>query len=89
VRVLLVTDDNILNILPKSYPTGQMSNILALIHDAFQPLNYWSGFMSKDTQYTGVAMDTHIYQMFDDQVCPSSMSPGAFDRHSLRDNALL
>ncbi|KAI0281199.1 exo-1-3-beta-glucanase [Russula aff. rugulosa BPL654] len=49
------------------YPTGQASNILALIHDAFQPLDYWSGFMSKYTQYTGVAMDTHIYQMFDDQ----------------------
>lgn len=80
---------DILNILPKSYPTGQASNILALIHDAFQPLNYWSGFMSKYTQYTGVAMDTHIYQMFDDQVCPSSMSPGAFDRHSLMDNPSL
>jgi aryl-phospho-beta-D-glucosidase BglC (GH1 family) len=49
------------------YPTGQQSNILVLIHDAFQPLSYWNGFMSKYTQYTGVAMDTHIYQMFNDQ----------------------
>jgi len=49
------------------YPTGQQSNILALIHSAFQPLSYWNGFMSKDTQYVGVAMDTHIYQMFNEQ----------------------
>src|SRR6266403_3611866 len=64
----LTSDDNALNILPISYPTGQQSNTLALIHDAFQPLSYWNGFMSKNTQYVGVAMDTHIYQMFTDQV---------------------
>jgi glucan 1,3-beta-glucosidase len=81
----LATDDDTLNILPKSYPTGQQSNMLVLIHDAFQPLSYWNGFMSKYTQYTGVAIDTHIYQMFNDQVCPSSTSPNAFDRHSLMD----
>jgi hypothetical protein len=74
----LVTDDDILNSLPKSYPTGQVSNILALIHNAFQSLDYWNGFMSKYTQYAGVAMDTHIYQMFDDHVRPSCTSPGAF-----------
>ncbi len=83
----LASDDYTLNILPKSYPTGQSSNMLVLIHNAFQPLNYWSGFMSKYTQYTGVAIDTHIYQMFDDQVCPSSTSPGACDRHSLMDTS--
>jgi aryl-phospho-beta-D-glucosidase BglC (GH1 family) len=83
----LATDDDTLNILPKSYPTGQQSNILALIHNAFQPLSYWNGFMSKDTQYTGVAMDTHIYQMFDDQVCPSSTSSDAFDRRMFMDTS--
>lgn len=77
----LITNNDISKICPKSYPTGQMSNILALIHDAFQPLDYWDGFMSSYTSYTGVAMDTHIYQMFDDQVCTSSMSLGAFDRY--------
>ena len=69
-ELFLATDGDMLNILPKSYPTGQQSNILLLIHDAFQTLSYWNGFMSKYTQYTGVAMDTHIYQMFNDQVCP-------------------
>jgi len=47
------------------YPSGttQPSNTLTLIHDAFQPLSYWNGFM-QSPQFTGVAMDTHIYQMF-------------------------
>jgi len=49
------------------YPTGQQSNIVVLIHDAFQSLSYWNDFMPHD-QYTGVAMDTHIYQMFTDEV---------------------
>jgi len=49
------------------YPTGQQSNVVALIHDAFQSLSYWDNFMPND-QYTGVAMDTHIYQMFSDEV---------------------
>ena len=84
----LATDDDTLIILPKRYPTGQQSNILLLIHDAFQPLSYWNGFMSKYTQYTGVAMDTHIYQVFNDQVCPSFKSPDAFDQHSLMDTSL-
>ena len=70
----LASDDNALNILPISYPTGQQSNTLALIHDAFQPLSYWNGFMSKNTQYVGVAMDTHIYQMFTDQVHPCPLA---------------
>ncbi|KAI0275227.1 glycoside hydrolase family 5 protein [Gloeopeniophorella convolvens] len=53
------------------FPNGQdkpESNILELIHDTFQPLSFWDGFMPKD-KFQGVAMDTHIYQMFsDDQV---------------------
>ncbi|KAF8481712.1 exo-beta-1,3-glucanase [Russula ochroleuca] len=48
------------------YPTGQQANTYLLIHDAFQPLSYWNNFMPRN-QYTGVAMDTHIYQMFTDQ----------------------
>lgn len=79
----IATVDDTLNILPKRYPTGQSSNILVLIHDAFQSLDYWNGFMSKGSQYIGVGMDTHRYQMFDDQVCPSSTPPGAFDQHPL------
>ena len=75
-----------MNILSISYPTGQQTNILALIHDAFQPLSYWNGFMPVD-QYTGVAMDTHIYQMFKDQVCLPSMSLDAFSRHPLMDTS--
>ncbi|KAI9453571.1 exo-beta-1,3-glucanase [Lactarius psammicola] len=47
------------------YPTGQRSNIVVLLHDAFQPLSYWNNFMPQQ-RYDGVAMDTHIYQMFTD-----------------------
>ena len=39
-----------------------------MIHDAFQPLSYWNGFMTLPN-YDGVAMDTHIYQMFSVAVC--------------------
>ncbi|KAI9570306.1 glycoside hydrolase family 5 protein [Boletus coccyginus] len=45
--------------------TGRASNTVELIHDAFQPLSYWTGFMTPPS-YDGVAMDTHIYQMFSD-----------------------
>jgi glucan 1,3-beta-glucosidase len=47
------------------YPTGQQSNTLVVLHDAFQALTYWNNFMPQQ-QYDGVAMDTHIYQMFSD-----------------------
>ncbi|KAI0050559.1 glycoside hydrolase family 5 protein [Auriscalpium vulgare] len=43
--------------------TSQQSQTLVLLHDAFQPLSYWNGFQPPPT-YQGVAMDTHIYQMF-------------------------
>lgn len=46
------------------YGTSQQSNTVVLIHDAFQPLSYWQGFMTAAGGYQGVAMDTHIYQMF-------------------------
>lgn len=38
-----------------------------MIHDAFQPVSYWNGFMPPD-QYHGVFLDTHIYQVFSDGV---------------------
>jgi len=34
-----------------------------LIHDAFQSLSYWNGFLAYPN-YNGVAMDTHIYTIF-------------------------
>ncbi|OJA19124.1 hypothetical protein AZE42_02153 [Rhizopogon vesiculosus] len=58
-----------------SYPYGssQQSNTVELIHDAFQSLSYWDGFMSS-SDYQGVAMDTHIYQMFSDEQVAYSYS---------------
>jgi aryl-phospho-beta-D-glucosidase BglC (GH1 family) len=49
------------------YPPGtsQQSNTVELIHDAFQPLSYWAGWETPPN-FNGVAMDTHIYQMFSD-----------------------
>ncbi|KAH7925913.1 glycoside hydrolase family 5 protein [Leucogyrophana mollusca] len=43
--------------------TSEPSNTVQLIHDAFQPLSYWTGFETGPNFY-GVAMDTHIYQVF-------------------------
>ncbi|KAK0189581.1 exo-beta-1,3-glucanase [Armillaria mellea] len=40
------------------------TNAVVLIHDAFQDLSYWKDFMVDKDKYDGVAMDTHIYQMF-------------------------
>jgi len=49
------------------YGSSEQSNTVVLLHDAFQPLSYWDGFMNYNNgQYQGVAMDTHIYQMFSD-----------------------
>ena len=45
------------------FGSSQQSNTLVLLHDAFQPLSYWSGFQTPPN-WQGVAMDTHIYQMF-------------------------
>jgi len=47
------------------YPfgTAQQSNLISMIHDAFQPLSYWKGFQTPP-QFQGVIMDTHIYQVF-------------------------
>ena len=51
------------------YGSSNQSNTVELIHDAFQPLSYWNNQMTVDEGYQGVAMDTHIYQMFSDEVC--------------------
>ncbi|KAI0036398.1 exo-1-3-beta-glucanase [Vararia minispora EC-137] len=47
------------------YGTSQQSDTVVLLHDAFQPLSYWNGFMPTPN-YEGVAMDTHVYQVFSD-----------------------
>ncbi|GJJ13359.1 hypothetical protein Clacol_007611 [Clathrus columnatus] len=46
--------------------SSQESNLVELIHDAFQPLSSWNGFEAAPN-YQGVMLDTHIYQMFSDQ----------------------
>ena len=43
-----------------------------MIHDAFQPLSYWDGFMAPPN-WQGVILDTHIYQMFSVTVCIKSL----------------
>lgn len=45
------------------FGTSQQGNTVVLIHDAFQPLSFWADFMDPP-HWEGVAMDTHIYQMF-------------------------
>jgi hypothetical protein len=65
--------DKMATILPLSYPNGLQSNVVTLIHDAFQPLSYWTNFMPRG-EFVGVAIDTHIYQMFMDEVSLRSMS---------------
>ena len=38
-----------------------------MIHDAFQPISYWRGFMPSPN-WEGVVLDTHLYQVFSDAV---------------------
>ncbi|KAH0591089.1 Glucan 1,3-beta-glucosidase [Termitomyces sp. J132] len=45
------------------YGTSQQSNTVLVIHEAFQGLNYWQGFMPTPN-WQGVMMDIHKYQMF-------------------------
>ncbi|OAX40064.1 glycoside hydrolase family 5 protein [Rhizopogon vinicolor AM-OR11-026] len=47
------------------YGTSTQSNTVVLLHDAFQSLSYWAGFETPPN-WQGVAMDTHIYQVFSD-----------------------
>ncbi|KAL0951612.1 hypothetical protein HGRIS_008292 [Hohenbuehelia grisea] len=55
------------------FGTSQQSNTVVLIHDAFQPLSFWNGFM-QPPNWEGVAMDTHIYQIFSVQENQMSQS---------------
>ena len=70
----MANDDDTVAILLLRYPNGQQSqsNVVTLIHDAFQPLSYWDNFMPRG-RYVGVAIDTHIYQMFTNQVGSQSI----------------
>lgn len=43
---------------------GPQSNVLYAIHDAFQPLDTWSTAFPP-AKYQGLALDTHIYTVFD------------------------
>jgi hypothetical protein len=79
----MANDDDTMAILPLSYPNGQQSDVVALIHDAFQPLSYWTNFMPRG-EYVGVAIDTHIYQMFIDQVGPRSICLGTSNQRHPR-----
>ncbi|KAF8596854.1 putative EXG1-exo-beta-1,3-glucanase, major isoform [Ceratobasidium sp. AG-I] len=47
------------------YPFGSSDQgpLLEVIHDAFQSLNSWNGFMTYP-RFEGVAMDTHHYEIF-------------------------
>ncbi|KIY50406.1 exo-beta-1,3-glucanase [Fistulina hepatica ATCC 64428] len=47
------------------YGTSQRSNTVEMIHDAFQDLSYWGGFLTYPS-YQGVIMDTHHYEIFSD-----------------------
>lgn len=47
---------------PFDNPNTQ-GNLLLILSDAFEGLNYWNGFMTGPA-YQGVAMDQHIYDIF-------------------------
>jgi len=50
------------------FGSSKQSNTVELIHDAFQALSFWNGKMTVAQGFQGVAMDTHIYQVFDNNV---------------------
>ncbi|EGG11838.1 family 5 glycoside hydrolase [Melampsora larici-populina 98AG31] len=45
---------------------GPQSDLLYVVHDAFQPIETWSDSFAKP-KYQGVALDTHIYTIFDNK----------------------
>lgn len=58
--------DTLMNFVHRyPYGTSQQSDTVELIHDAFQGLPYWTDFM-RPPAFQGVAIDTHIYQVFSD-----------------------
>ncbi|EAU92553.1 exo-beta-1,3-glucanase [Coprinopsis cinerea okayama7 len=54
------------------YGSARQSDTVVMISDAFQPLSYWSGFMAYPG-FEGVMIDTHHYQIFNDEL--NRMSP--------------
>lgn len=64
----------------RSYPygSGRKSDTVLLISDAFQDLSTWNGFMPS-SDFEGVAIDTHIYQVFSPEV-RVCYAPGAHFR---------
>lgn len=53
------------------FDTTQQSNIVVMLHDAFQPLSTYDD-MFQPPGFQGVMLDTHIYQIFSDEVPPSN-----------------
>ncbi|KAH8987334.1 exo-1-3-beta-glucanase [Lactarius hatsudake] len=84
VSVIAPLNENILDATRQYWydSYGNIRNFVVLLHDAFQPLSYWNNFMPQQ-QYDGVAMDTHIYQMFSDD-CVSSLRSTTRDTSNLR-----
>ncbi|KAF5385032.1 hypothetical protein D9615_001239 [Tricholomella constricta] len=73
------------------YGSSQQSNTVVVIHDAFQPLSYWQGFMPYPG-WEGVVLDTHIYQMFsvaDNQMSDAQHIQTACSKASSLSNASL
>lgn len=54
--------------LPSS---ASKSGLLIVIHDGFQPLSYWSNYMS-EPNFESVALDTHFYSV--SQYCTGARS---------------
>ncbi|KAH8835533.1 exo-1,3-beta-glucanase [Flagelloscypha sp. PMI_526] len=53
------------------YGSSRQSNTVLMLHDAFQDLSTWNGFM-RPPNWEGVIMDTHQYTMFTlDQIARS------------------
>ena len=54
--------------------TGASDNFATCIHDAFQNFStYWDGFMTASSGYQNVLLDTHLYQIFTQDLV--SLSP--------------
>lgn len=60
------------------FGTSQQSNTMVMIHDAFQSLSFWNGFM-QPPDFEGVLLDTHRYQMFSDAVSLLLTSPSLYE----------
>lgn len=61
------------------FGSSKTSNTVELIHDAFQPLSFWNNKFTSSEGFQGVMMDTHIYQMFSNDVRPMLKWPFCFN----------